>query len=250
MEEILLGKSKTPTNLETKRPEVFQLSDNEITDLKIKWEERNFMDVNVWCQMCKCKLDIDVTELEAQKKFLTKVTILDDQNQLSQNIMVEGIGPNKKESKTQAMRALMNRLIETNNIHLGLKKPKERSNSVKGEKNISINQTTIINITSTQNETIPTKDRFTAIVNSKDSVEKKVSKTHKLMLINLKDGLLDEGLRCLKQILRWKKILDWLDISYMLLSFLETKNLDLIYNFLDYLKDENFEEHVEVVLYN
>jgi hypothetical protein len=268
MELNFLGKSNPSNNLETKRPEVSHLSDDEISDLKSKWEERNFMDMNIWCQNTKCKLDIEVTELEAQKKFLTRITVLDDQRQLSEDIFGEGIGSNKKESKTNAMRTLMNKLIETGDISIGLKKgtssnkeqrydDRENSSRVRSRdnskehirdnsKDSKHNQSTYVNGT-TFNETISSKDKLDAIKRSNDTVEKKVSKAFKLMLVDLKDQLFDDAMDCLKYITRSKKILDWLDVSHVLIAFLETKNLDLVFSFIDYLKSENiFDEEIPI----
>jgi hypothetical protein len=235
--------------LETKRDVAPILSNSEIADLRRKWEERNFMEVNQWCQVTKCTLDIKVTEIESQKKFKTVITIIDEQGLLTEQIESEGIGSNKKESKTNAMRALMNRLIDTNNIHHGIKlekekdsqkdnqkdKPKKKEKEKDNSNDDSVMADNIINNSALDSTQISTK--LQAILDIENSSDKKISKLFRLMILSLKLGLFSEAFDCLEKIIEWKRTIDWLDISNVFLYLLESKDLRLITTFFEFLKN-------------
>jgi hypothetical protein len=84
------------------------------------WESRNFMEFNNWCQITKCKLNFVEKELP-DKKWRTTLTIIDEKRILNKTITGAGIGHNKKESKSLAMREAMENLMNFNMIQLGIK---------------------------------------------------------------------------------------------------------------------------------
>ena len=85
--------------------------------IKKVWESRNYMELNNWCQQVKAKLIVNQME-NPDKTFKTTINIIEDASikVLPNVISGYGIGKNKKESKTNAMKMILDVLLDKNLI--------------------------------------------------------------------------------------------------------------------------------------
>jgi hypothetical protein len=196
------------------------LSKEEIECLIQSWENDHFLPLNNWCQYTRCRLDTQSSEIEFQKYFKTDVRILDDFNILSCDISSTGYGKNKKDSKFNAMKGIMTRLIDTGNIHLGLKtktaKPKLTYEQKQKEENKQV-----------------------------DLDGNNLTRLYRQMIKKLISKEDNEALDALKKIMSIKNKADWVEISHYWEYLLRNRYLYKLNSFLDFLSSPNNEISLE-----
>lgn len=88
------------------------LTDEQANLIRAKWESRNFNDFNAWVQKTQSVLSVSVVETIKSTKYKTMLSLTNDHGLFENVFQTEGDGYSKKESKTNAMRVMMNILIE------------------------------------------------------------------------------------------------------------------------------------------
>ena len=103
-----------PNNNQTIEPtsERKRLTDEQANLIRAKWESRNFNDFNAWIQKTQSVLSVSVVETIKSTKYKTRLTLTNIHGLFENVIQTEGDGYSKKESKTNAMRVMMNILID------------------------------------------------------------------------------------------------------------------------------------------
>jgi hypothetical protein len=233
------------------------------------WESRNFMEFNNWCQITQCRLLFEQSELP-DKRWRTFLTIKDERGILNRTITGTGVGHNKKESKTMAMRQAMESLMNFRLIHLGIKDKRfmteyyqmvknesfgeeeagetlystnkslissPRHNEVKKpfDNNIQIKQETQQDIL---NNEVPREvpKEVEGIINGN-----KANVLMKILIKEIKDGKFEECCGYLKEIIKLKK-LEWIEFANIWNYSLEKKNIRYIRKLIDIISSNELEE--------
>ena len=96
--------------------ELSPLTVEQQNEIRTQWEERNFNDFNSWMQKTKSSLIVNTIETIKSTQFKTILSLSNTSGLFKDIINSEGEASSKKKSKTNAMRSLLNILLNRNLI--------------------------------------------------------------------------------------------------------------------------------------
>ena len=96
--------------------ELLPLTVEQQNEIRTQWEERNYNDFNSWMQKTKSNLIVNTFETIKSTQFKTILSLSNTSGLFKDIINSEGEASSKKKSKTNAMRSLLNILLNRNLI--------------------------------------------------------------------------------------------------------------------------------------
>lgn len=162
-----------------------------------KWKATSFADFNIWVQMAKAKLEVEIKEVLSTtpwKMFHCNI-ILELPND-SEQFFGHGAGKSKKIAKCAAIEAVLIDLIETGKIKMGLKSNIQKS--LKAENPNQIQKQMF-------SQQLSKKVKLGNIYNLVSHLSVRISDY-------LREDFFEEALECLRQI-NVQKDCDWEDVT-------------------------------------